>query len=59
MIWLAVKLLITLQVSKALPQNSSETVTNETENIEYDKEIPKYMYLQKQTQKSNDDLRVI
>ena len=40
-IWLATKLLITLQVSKALPQNSSETVTNETENTEYDKEIPK------------------
>ena len=28
-----------------MPQNSSDTVTNETENIEHGKEIPKERYI--------------
>ena len=43
--------------SKALPQNSSETVTNETKNIE---KIPKERYLSlEMRQKTVDDLRLI
>ena len=29
------------KVSRTLPQNNSETITNETENIGLDREIPK------------------
>ena len=32
------------KVSRTLPQNSSEAVTNEKENIEHDKEMPKERY---------------
>ena len=48
------------KVSKTLPNNSSETVTNETENVEQDKEIPKERYISSEKrQKIIDDLRVI
>ena len=35
------KLLIVTKVSRTLPRNSSDTVPNETEDIEHDKETPK------------------
>ena len=41
MMWLAIKSLIKLQNSIISPQKSSLAVTNETENIELDREIPK------------------
>ena len=33
------------KVSRTSPQNSSETVTNETENIRLDRDIPKERYM--------------
>ena len=33
------------KVSRTLPQNSSETVTNEGENIEHDRKISKERYI--------------
>ena len=41
MMSLVMKLLIVTKVSRTLPRNSSDTVPNETEDIEHDKEIPK------------------
>ena len=48
------------KASRTSPQNNSETVTNEAENIELDKEIPKERYISpEQRQKIIDDLRLI
>ena len=48
------------KASRTSPQNNSETVTNEAENIELDKEIPKERYISPdQRQKIIDDLRLI
>ena len=44
MILLVIKALKKLQVSRNSPQNGSETVENETENTEFDREIPKERY---------------
>ena len=46
--------------SKILRQNSSETSTNEIENIDSDKKIRKERYIfPEQTQTITDDLRLI
>ena len=48
------------KVSKTSPQNSLKTVTNETESIEHDKEIPKERYISpEKRQEIIDDLRLI
>ena len=48
------------KASRTSPQNNSETFTNEAENIELDKEIPKERYISpEQRQKIIDDLRLI
>ena len=58
-----------IKVSKITPQNNSETVERETENIRFDRKIPKKRYVspndrkiwnyQKIRQKIIDDLRLI
>ena len=45
------------KVSRTLPQNISETVTNDAENIEFDREIRKERYVS--PEKILDDLRLI
>ena len=48
------------KVSRASSQISSETVRNETESIEHDKEIAKKIYISlEERQKSINDLRII
>ena len=48
------------QVSRASPQNSSEAVKNEAENIWLDREIIKEIYIApEKRQKTIDDLRLI
>ena len=55
MIWLVIKLLTKLWVSKNSQQNNSETVTNE-----HDKEIPKERYISpEETQKIIVEMRLI
>ena len=55
MIWLAIKLLIGLHISKNSRQNNSETVKNE-----HDKEVPNERYISpEKRQKIIDDLRLI
>ena len=39
------------KVSRSSPQNSSEAVKRETENVGFDREIPKERYLQKKDSK--------
>ena len=46
------------KVSRNSPQNTSETVTDEAENVEHNREIPKERS-QKIKQKTIDDLRFI
>ena len=47
-------------VKKTSRQNTSETVTNGTESIEHDKEIPKERYISpEKRQKIIDDVRLI
>ena len=46
-----------LQVSRALPETSSEIVTNETGNIGLDREIPKESQRLRKKYQINDDLR--
>ena len=54
MIYMQIKLLIELKVSKVSPQNNSE------ENIEHDTEIYRERYISpEQRQKIIDDLRLI
>ena len=48
------------KVSRILPQNNSETITNETQNIKHDKEMPKERYISpEERQKIIDDLTLI
>ena len=48
------------KVSRASSQISSETVRNETESIEHDKEIAKKIYISpEERQNSINDLRII
>ena len=55
MIWLAIKLLIELHISKNSRQNNSETVKNE-----HDREGPNERYISpEERQKIIDDLRLI
>ena len=54
MIWLVIKLLTKLWVSKNSQQNNSETVTNE-----HDKEIPKERYISPEERREiTDELRL-
>ena len=47
-------------ISRASPQNSSETVTNERKNIELNREIPRKIYIsQEKRDQIIDDLRLI
>ena len=58
-IWLVIKLQVTI-VSRSSQLNSSEKVTNETENIGLDTEIPTERYIsQEKRQKIIDNLRLI
>ena len=55
MIWLTIKLLIELHISKNSRQNNSETVKNE-----HDREVPNERYISpEERQKIIDDLRLI
>ena len=48
------------KVCRTSPQNNSETVAYEIENIEHDKEIPKERYISpEKKQRITDDLRLI
>ena len=48
------------KVSRISPQNNLETITNETQNIKHDKEMPKERYISlEERQKSIDDLTLI
>ena len=48
------------KVTKMSPQNSSETVENETKNTGFDKEIPKERYIAlEERQKIIHDLRLL
>ena len=56
--WLVIKSLI--KVSRISTQNNSETITNETQNIKHDKEMPKERYISpEERQKIIDDLTLI
>ena len=48
------------KISRSLPQNNSEMIRNETENIKHDKVIPKERYISPEGRhKVTDDLRLI
>ena len=46
--------------SRSSPQNNSETITNKTENVRADREIPEKRYISlEKRQRSIDDLKLI
>ena len=48
------------KISRSSPQNNSEMIRNETENIKHDKVIPKERYISPEGRhKVTDDLRLI
>ena len=60
MVWLAIRLLIKLQVSKNSLKNSSETVESEIQNTGFDREKPKEKYISTEKRQQNiDDLKLI